>query len=338
MRAASRKIVFLSLLAGCRAEVCANGAGTPCVKLPSGWKMPMLAMTTDDGMMVQNVTGVTCANETNFTCILAHARGLASEWLAAGGRHVDTANHYKTQPAIADALAASGLRRSDVFITTKCPGAIGYDGTMQCVDDNLQLLRQFGEDVGYIDLLLIHYAGKIEPKCRFTRGHAAGCDPPFRALQPMTKRDAQETWRAMEDLQALGVVRSLGMSIFTPEQIEWILENATRPIDVLQSAYLPGRHNETLRAWCDAHGIVLQSRVAMNRNPMDMPAVTAAAAAHNVTKRQAKLRWIVQSGVPTCADPLTFGQEHEDLGVFNFELSEKEMHDIASASQDVVVV
>merc|ERR1719408_1222020 len=119
----------------------------------------MLAMTTDDGLMAQNVTGAACAPDTNYTCVLAHARRLSSAWLAAGGRHVDTANHYKTQPAAADALAAQPLRRADVFVTTKCPGALGYEATLQCVDDDLQLLRQFGDDgVGYVDLLLIHYA------------------------------------------------------------------------------------------------------------------------------------------------------------------------------------
>ena len=93
-----------------------------------------MSVTTDDGMMSQNGF---CA-DMDYDCIAQRAYNLSSYWLAAGARHLDTGNHYKAQQAVAKAIKHAGLNRSDVPITSKFPGTIGYDTTMQCQGSGLR--------------------------------------------------------------------------------------------------------------------------------------------------------------------------------------------------------
>ena len=83
------------------------------------------------------------------------------------------------------------------------------------------------------------------------------------------------------------VVRSLGVSIFKPEQIEMILDNSTRPIDVYQIMFDATNHNNTLLEWAKAHGIQMQARAMMFGGQQESGPISKAAAAHNATAKQA---------------------------------------------------
>ena len=203
-----------------------------------------------------------------------------------------------------------------------------------CADDNLQMLGQFRkEGVGYIDLLVIHYAGKMSPECRFSRG-GSNCNPPFSHLGAITKQDTQDTWRALEKLRDLKVVRSIGVSMFTPEQMQWILDNVTQTFDVYQEMYTPAKHNNTLLAWTKEHNIQQQSRAALEGHISTNPSVKQAAAAHNAMELQVELRWILQQGLPTmsCTNPLSTADVKEVLCAYDFELTKGELHAIQLAS------
>ena len=109
----------------------------------------------------------------------ARAKTSVSSWLKlSGGTHIDGANNYRTQVEIAEALRSGRIQREDVFITTKCPGAMGLQATIQCAEDNLQMLGQYGVNTsGYMDLLLVHFPFVIKPEC-YGIAASAACEPP----------------------------------------------------------------------------------------------------------------------------------------------------------------
>lgn len=140
-----------------------------CVELqgsmPGTSPMPLVALGTWRGSYKD------CA-ENDFTCYRERARAAVGSWLELGGTHIDGANDYRTQVEIGEALRDAKVPRESVFITTKCPGPMGMTATVQCAEDNLQMLGQYGvNSSGYIDLLLIHFPWVIKPQC-------VGINPP----------------------------------------------------------------------------------------------------------------------------------------------------------------
>src|ERR1700689_3102558 len=114
--------------------------------------------------------------------------------LEAGYRHIDTAAGYRNEAEVGSAIRAGGLDRSSIFVTTKCPNdAHGYGRAKRPCHASLELL-----DLGPIDLYLIHW--------------------------PVPSQDLYvETWRAFIDLQAEGLVRSIGVSNFQPSHLERLI-------------------------------------------------------------------------------------------------------------------
>ncbi len=127
-----------------------------CVQLAgSSSQMPLVALGTWSGSYGE------CAKN-DFACVRAKAEAAVPAWLALGGTHIDTANDYRTQLEVGKGI--SGVPRDSVFITTKCPGAIGFNAMIQCAEDNLQMLGLYGVNTsGYMDLLLIHFPFVIKP-------------------------------------------------------------------------------------------------------------------------------------------------------------------------------
>merc|ERR1719235_2697038 len=198
--------------------------------------MPVVAMGTWEGSYGDCASG-------DWTCAKQHARWAVDEWLHIGGTHIDGANDYKTQTSIAEALQDSGVRRENVFVTTKCPGAIGYQATMQCADDAMQMLSQFGSHgPAYIDLLLLHFPIILAPQCRFNKWDPI-CKGPGGSTVA-TKEQLQDTWKAYEDLKKFGVVKAIGVSDFSIAQLEQIMENATQPVELHQVEWNPKDHDE----------------------------------------------------------------------------------------------
>ena len=238
---------------------------------------------------------------------------------------------------MARAVQRVGTSRSEVFLSTKCPGAIGYEATIQCVDGDLQLLGQFDDEApGHINLLFMHYANKIDPACRFRRGVANCSMAPVLSLDNATKLERQETWRAMEELKVKhGVVRSLGLSTYTASQIDDILEVAKEPIDVVSRWFTPDFHEEEMLRKCQQHGIQLQGWSLYNNNPvLNEPAIQGAATAHNVTAQQVALRWMIERGVGVVTDT-TYDEVDQDLGIFDFSLTSKEVDAISALNTHI---
>lgn len=170
--------------------------------------MPVVALGTWRGSYKECIGN-------DYACVRAKAKASVMSWVDVKGDHVDTANNYRTQLEVGEALAQKGVKREDIFITTKCPGPLGLTATIQCAEDNLQMLGLYGVNTtGYLDLLLIHYPNVIKPEC-----YGPSSDPDIQKecagtgqFQDPGTAARQETWKAMELLQKLGRVKSIGFS------------------------------------------------------------------------------------------------------------------------------
>lgn len=225
-----------------------------------------------------------------------------TEALEAGYRHIDTAQGYRNEQGVGEALAYSGLPRDEVFITTKLVnGQHGHDRAIAGYEASLDRL---GVDV--IDLFLIHWP------------------------LPMVDQYV-ETWRAFERLAKDGRVRSIGVSNFQVEHLERLAAE-TEITPVLNQIELhPEFSQEELRAYHETHGIVTEAwgPLGQGRGLLDEPLVIDLAAAKGRTPAQIVLRWHIQVGnvaIPKTVNPQRM---RENLEIFDFELDASEMDSLA---------
>jgi len=319
------------LLASAEATVCdtASQQKVPCFDLKSGSKIPKIAMGSWSGSYKD------CESE-DYTCVNQHARFAAENWLHMGGTHLDTANDYNTQTSLGAVLNSGNIKREEVFVTTKCPGPIGFAATVQCATDNLQMLGQFGtKGVQYIDLLLIHFPFLVKPACQFSRA-APECQPPNRPYEPASTEQLQETWKAMEFLKKSGVVKAIGVSDYNITNLEDTLKVATEPIDLHQVEWNPATHDEAMLEFCQKNNIQLQAWSPLGGSKgsvLSEDSIVKAAKAHNISTAQVTLRWSIQRGVAVVVGTGNAEHAKSDLDIFSFNLTDQEVADISAVQE-----
>jgi diketogulonate reductase-like aldo/keto reductase len=220
--------------------------------------------------------------------------------LELGYRHIDTAMLYHNEEGIGRAIAASGIDRSEVFVTTKVWNSDqGYESTLAAIDGSLGRLG-----MTYVDLYLVHW-----PKPEHTIG----------------------TWRAMEEIQALGWARAIGVSNFLTHHLDQLLEQATVVPSINQIEFHPHLQSPDLVDYCTARGIVLEAwRPLKNGRIVDDPELSAIAVSHGVTVPQVVLRWMLQRGVVAIPKSVTPSRIAENADLYEFELSAAEIAEINS--------
>ena len=231
----------------------------------------------------------------------AQCENCVSEALETGYRLFDTAASYENEAAIGMALRSSGLPREELFITTKLwVQDAGYDGTLRAFDASL---KRLGLDI--LDLYLIH--------------------------QPFG--DYYGAWRAMERLYHEGAVRAIGVSNFTPERLVDLCMNQEIKPMVNQIEIHPFfQQNTTLRVMED-YGVLPQAWGPFSEAQKDIfnhKMLAKIAGRHSKTTAQVILRWHIQRNIPTVPKRVHKERMIENLDVFDFELSEKEMESITS--------
>jgi 2,5-diketo-D-gluconate reductase A len=224
-------------------------------------------------------------------------QGVVEEALAAGYRHIDTAAAYRNEKGVGAAIAASGIPREEVFVTTKLwNSSQGFDSALETFE---KTLGRLGMD--HVDLYLIHWPVPTED--RFV-----------------------DTWRAFERIHEEGRSRTIGVSNFRIEDLERLEPEAeTRPT-VNQVELHPRFHQAELRAWHQEHDIATEAWSPLGQGALlgEEPIVEIAER-HGRTPAQVILRWHLQLGNVVIPKSVTPERIRENFDVFDFELGEEEM-------------
>jgi 2,5-diketo-D-gluconate reductase A len=223
------------------------------------------------------------------------------EALATGYRHIDTAAAYRNEGGVGAAIAASGIPREDVFVTTKLwNSSQGFDLALEAFDKSLGRL---GMD--RVDLYLIHWPVPTED--RFL-----------------------DTWRAFERIHEEGRARTIGVSNFRVEDLERLEQEAEMLPTVNQVELHPHFQQAELRAWHEEHGVATEAWSPLAQGELlEEGTIASIAEAHGKTPAQAILRWHLQLGNVVIPKSVTPERIRENIELFDFELSDEEMAAIA---------
>ena len=219
-----------------------------------------------------------------------------SEALEVGYRHIDTAAVYKNEEAVGKAIAASGIPRDELFVTTKVwISDAGEDAARAAFERSSEKL---GLDV--VDLYLIH--------------------------QPFG--DVYGSWRALERLNDEGRVRAIGVSNFHNDRLaDLIAFNRIVPA-VNQVETHPFLQRFADQEFMAGEGVQIESWApfAEGRNSLfTNPTLSSIARAHDKSVAQVVLRWLIQRGVVVIPKSVRRDRMEENFNVFDFELADSDM-------------
>jgi len=247
---------------------------TPSIPLNSGTSIPQLGLGTwplDDAEVERTIV----------------------EAAAIGYRHIDTAVKYGNEVGVGRGVAASGLPRDEVFVTTKLDGT--YQGDDRAVAGLEGSLERLGLD--YVDLLLIHW--------------------------PLPARDQYvSTWETFIRLRDEGRAKAIGVSNFKPAHIDRLIAETGVVPAVNQIQLSPAIQRREQRAYDAEHGIVTESWSPLGAGGelLNAAAVEEVSAKHDKTRGQVVLRWHLQNGLVVIPKSSNRERLAQNFDVFDFEL------------------
>ena len=225
--------------------------------------------------------------------------------LEAGYRHIDTAQAYQNEQGVGQGIKESGLKREEVFITSKVQAEIkSYRKAKKSIDESLKRLG-----VDYIDLMLIH------------------CPQPwmlFRSGLRFFKQNIQ-VWKAMEEAYKEGKLRAIGVSNFLIDDLENIINNCEIKPMANQILLHIGETPVDVIKFCQENDIVVEaySPIAHGK-ALDNPTIKAMADKYRVSVPQLCIKYTLQ--LDTISIPKAYSKEHiEDNMKLDFEISNEDM-------------
>ena len=228
--------------------------------------------------------------------------------LEAGYRHVDTAEGYGNEKEVGQAIARSGLSRSDVYVTTKLGnGAHRPDDARRAFDESLKAL---GSD--YVDLFLIHWP-----------------------LPTRYDGDYVSTWQTLEEFYREGRARSVGVSNFQPHHLRRLHQECEITPAVNQIEVSPYLTQDDVRGFCAEHQITIEAWSPIARgNVLTDPTVVAIAEKVGKSPAQVVLRWHIQRGDVVFPKSVTPARIRENIDIFDFELSGEDHEAITALNRN----
>src|SRR6201996_8571468 len=226
---------------------------------------------------------------------------LVEQALRLGYRHIDTAQVYENEREVGDGLRASGVRRDDVFVTTKIWTTHSAPHDLErSAKESLVQLR-----MSEVDLLLLHWPNPHVP--------------------------LSETLGALAHVRQMGLTRHIGVSNFTVALIDEAVKACPAPLVCDQVEYHPYLDQTKVREACALHGMALiaYSPVAKGRIKSDQTLVRIGQV-HGKTAAQVCLRWLVQQNVSAIPRTSRIERLSENIAIFDFALGEDDMAAIAS--------
>ena len=232
----------------------------------------------------------------------AETRAVVEQALRTGYRHIDTAAAYRNEAGVGAATANSGIPRDEVFVTTKLANSQhGADKARPALERSL---RELGYD--YVDLYLIHW--------------------------PMPSQGLYvETWQALVELRDAGLARSIGVSNFTVDHLQRVIDATGVVPSINQIELHPHLQQADLRAFGAEHGILTEAWSPIAQGAaLDDDTIIEVASAVGRTPAQVVLRWHLQLGNVVIPKSVTPTRIEENFAVFDFELSDEQMGAIAA--------
>jgi diketogulonate reductase-like aldo/keto reductase len=247
----------------------------------NGAKIPALGLGTWE------LRGRTCAR-------------LVEQALKLGYRHIDTAQIYENEREVGEGLRASGVKRDDVFVTTKVwTTHFAPNDLERSTKESLARLR-----LSEVDLLLLHWPNPQVP--------------------------LEETLGALAHVKKLGMSRHIGVSNFTVALIEQAVATCPEPLVCDQVEYHPYLDQTKVRDACARHGmaVVAYSPVAKGRIRNDST-LARIGQVHGKSPAQVCLRWLNQQNVSAIPRTSRLERLSENIDIFDFSLSPDEMQEIS---------
>jgi len=222
----------------------------------------------------------------------------------AGYVAVDTAAAYGNEKGVGQAIKESGVKREDIFVTTKVANPDqGYDSTLAAFDESMKKLG-----LETLDLYLIHW--------------------------PVADTFV-DTWKAMEKLYKDGRVRAIGVCNFHQHHFEKLMETAEIKPMVNQIELHPFLSQEPLRKYCEEKDIAVEAYSPLGSgNLLQNEDLKAIGDKYGKSTAQVMLRWDIQHGIITIPKSVHKERIEENANIFDFELSDEDMKTIDDLNRD----
>lgn len=224
-----------------------------------------------------------------------------------GYRLIDTAIRYENEGTVGEGIRRSSVPREEVFVTSKLRGGLyDYDRALAAIEESL-----FRTGLEYFDLFLLHW--------------------------PNPKQDKYtEAWKALIQAQKNGYVRSIGVCNFEPAHINRLIDETGVKPAVNQIELHPYFNQKELREFNKEHDIITESWSPLSRARTVIYDETLKQLAENKNKEIAQviLRWHYQHGVLPIPKASSSEHQQANLNIFDFELTEVEMQEIDSLTQE----
>ncbi|TFK36518.1 reductase AKOR2 [Crucibulum laeve] len=240
----------------------------------------------------------------------AEAQSQVKGWILTalknGFRHIDTAKGYLTEAAVGQAIRESGIPRKDIFVTTKLP-----------FTDHHRVAESFNEsfkdlDVEYIDLYLMHFPQALEYEPG-TRNLAQNPDGSYKKVDTVT---FNESWAEIEKLLDTGKVKAIGVSNFSPKNLDKLLSTAKVTPAVNQVELHPYLAQEDLRAYCAEKGIVLTAYTPSGYAEVrGDPLIVELAKKYKSTPNQVILAWHIARDIVIVPKSVNSDRQKENITV-----------------------